>query len=513
MTLRALALLAVGLAAGLATGLAAAQSAPDQLAALRQALAASPADARRVADLAMYQHAHERLAEAIKLYTRGAELEPAEPRWPYLKAVALEESGQLAAAIPNYDQAFARSGGEVAAAGLRLARAQAVAGDAAAARRLLEQLRDDPGVGTAAAGELGLLLLAAGQAQAARQQLEQALAAQPAASRLYHALAAARRQAGDVAGAREALRQAGAGAARFADPLVDEMRRWSQSYSFYMSQGLLAARSGDLKAARSLLQRAYDANPDSPEVMVNLARVLESAGELSEAEALLETLIQTQPTHAPGWFNRGVLHELAQDDAAALTHYEKALEHDPRLFQAELLAAAAALRLKRYPAAARHYGAASALRPERDGLLVQLAVAQWMVECATAVQTALKLVRRRPEDPAALTLYIRLAATCPAAGLEARQNALNASRNLQRLADSPEMALNRAMAEAAVGNYAAAQAQHEAALAQLTSLPEASRQRLAQLGSRYLEGLPADQPFILNEQVLLPRRLTAADRR
>ncbi len=480
---------------------------------LKAQQAAAPLSAEAAAQIAMYYQAHERHDQAQPWYATARSLDPGDWRWPYLAGLNFSEMARAGEALPAFQQSYQLAPQQLAVA-VNLAAALSTLGDLDQATRVLQAAKAAHPNSAAVLGELGILMLAAGSPESAAQLLREALDIEPTASRLNYPLASALRASGEPAAARLAANNAGPVAPRLEDPTADAMRSLSQSYAFYMSQGLLAASSGDWSAAQRLLQRAVEENPADPTAGVNLARVLESQGELGAAAQQLDRVLKQNPQHAPAWFNLGVLAELAGDDETALERYVEALALDPTDFRSQLLAAAAAMRLGQYDRASRHYASAAQLKPERDELLVRVAVSQWHNNCASALQTALELVQRRPEDPAALVLYIRMASTCEGAPKQARVNALNAAGNLSRLDPSPAMQINLAMAQAANGDFAKARVSHQQATAALEALVSpAQGQSMHALDLRYRDQQLANLPFLLNEQVLLPPRLTAEDRR
>lgn len=478
---------------------------------LLETLRKAPDQAESAGDLAMLLHAHEMLEWARPWYRLARRLAPDQARWWYLGALADEASGDTQAAHEGYRRSLELAPGEQAAA-VRLARLLRLAGDRSGARELLERVTDPES--PAVMAELAQLALAQGDWARAAEWLEAALAAQPQARSLYHPLALALRNGGDVAAARAALEMAGPGAPRMADPWHDDMQRRSQSAAFFMSQGLTASRNGDYPAALALLQRAASLEPDNALVAVNLARAQESNGLLADAEATLNALLGRQPDHAPAHFNLGVLDELRNNDSAALDHYRQAIALDPAQFQVTLLAANAALRLRRFELASALYAQALTLRPERDELRFRRVVSLAAGSCRAAVDEALALVKRLPEDLEVLTLYIRVVATCPDAADRHRENALNAGRNLYRLNPAWPVAVTRAMAEAANGHFDQAEQLQLAALMQAgAALDSELRSQLESDLSAYRQGKPATDAFATSPQVSAPRRLTAADRR
>lgn len=492
---------------------ATAETVQDLLGKLVSRQEASPDDPAAIGQLAMYYHAHEQYAQALDWYQQARNLDRGNWRWPYLTGLALVESARAGDAEAPLRDAFAMAP-QQAAIGVNLGRALINLGRLEEAGEILQRAQSENPQSAPVLAELGIVALAQGHFDSAIEHLRGALAIDPGASRLFHPLASALRASGNRAGAREALAQAGNIAPRLSDPVADEMRALSQSYAFYMSQGLLAAANADWRSARTLLERAVAANPQSAVVGVNFARVLESAGDKAAAEQELHRVLQHNPKHAPALFNLGALAELVGDDEGALDYYQASLALDPEDFPTRLLAGSAALRLDQMTVAAGHFAAAARLKPERDELLVQLAVAQWADNCEAAIDTALNLVQRRPQDPAAAALYVRLASNCPGAPDQARINALNAAGNLSRLNPGPAMQISVAMAEAATGNFGRAAQVHEAAQTALEpSLTPDQRQSLSELLANYRDRRPANRPFVLNEQVLKPPRLTPAERR
>ena len=91
------------------------------------------------------------------------------------------------------------------------------------------------------------------------------------------------------------------------------MRSLSGSYAYYMSLGLTAARNRDFPRALSLMERAVEANPESPEAWINLARMHEALGDSERAVSILDRVLRDFPDNALAWFNRGAIREVGGD--------------------------------------------------------------------------------------------------------------------------------------------------------------------------------------------------------
>ena len=280
----------------------------------------------------------------------------------------------------------------------------------------------------------------------------------------------------------------------------------------YLSQGLAAARSEDYESALALLQQAAAVDPDNPLIGVNLARAQENLGQMQQAEATLQNVLEIAPDNASAHLNLGVLDELAGDDAAALVHYQAAVDADPGLLQAQLLAGNAAMRTALWSLAAQFYAAALDIAPDRDELRFRQVVALAPTDCGRAIGQALALVRRLPEDLEVLTLYIRVVATCPEASAQDRSNALNAARNLYRLQPVWPVLESLAMAEAAAGDFEQAIRFQRQLLTGPDAPPDLNTLMQERL-DRYAAGQLATRPFASAPALATPRALTAADRR
>ena len=167
----------------------------------------SPNDSRAWGELAMVLYVYEFLDESTAAYATAARLDPREPRWPYLRALALLPR-DAESALANLKQAAALAGSNPDAPRLRLAETLAERGESEeAAKQFGELLRTRPDH-TAAMVGLARLKLAAGRAAEARALLERCLR-DPHTIRTAHSLLASAAQSlGDTATAEKAARRA-----------------------------------------------------------------------------------------------------------------------------------------------------------------------------------------------------------------------------------------------------------------------------------------------------------------
>jgi tetratricopeptide (TPR) repeat protein len=363
--------------------------------------------------------------------------------------------------------------------------------------------------------DLGQLALAQGGFQQSARHFRRALQLQPQANRLHYPLAMALRGLGSVEEATGHLRQQGERDVSFDDPLYERMQGLSNSYSYYMSKGLQAARSGEYEIARNLLEKAVDANPEDGLARINHARMLVATDQMDLARSGLQQWLQDNPDNATAWLELGIMEEMLKNDQLAVGHYLAAVQNDGRNFRAWLLAANASMRLGQYAEAATQYRKALTLRPERTELLLQTAMAQQAAgQCLAAIETLYELVSKLPEEIEVLMAYTRVAATCPNIDARHRANGLNAARNIYAMAPRLSAIITLAMIEAASGNYeAAADYQSQAIFMALRDGQQDQQDDLVANLELFRSGKPAQSPWPETHPLLHPRRMTAADRK
>lgn len=93
------------------------------------------------------------------------------------------------------------------------------------------------------------------------------------------------------------------------------------------------------KLALPYAQRAHELAPEDDEITLHFAILLASLELFSEAQPLLEKLVEENAENADAHYNLGVLKALTLEDAEpALSHFEKALEIEPGYDQAKYMA-------------------------------------------------------------------------------------------------------------------------------------------------------------------------------
>lgn len=273
--------------------------------------------------------AHGLEPEANAAYARAEELDPADFRWPYLRAAALKNI-QPEDALAAADRA-SRLNPDYAPAHLLAAELLESGGSAEAAmdryQRALEAAPD------AAPAELGLgrLLLRRGELEAARERLERAAALAPRAGPVRAELARLYARQGDAAAARaaaEASRQL-PDLVPVDDPLITEV--WDEAVSArgFEQRALRAEAAGDLEAAEALYDHLLGLQPGDPDILYNFGNLYVRTRRFQDAAERYQEALAARPEHVAARVNLGsALLMLGRRDDA-MEHLLRALEHDP----------------------------------------------------------------------------------------------------------------------------------------------------------------------------------------
>ena len=273
--------------------------------------------------------AHGLEPEADEAYLRAEELDPADFRWPYLRATALRNirpedaltaAGRAAERNPRY-----------APVHLLAAELLENAGRAEDAMdRYRQALETAPDAAPAELG-IGRLLLRRGELEAARERLERAAALAPRAGPVHASLARLYARQGDAEAARRA-----AEAARdlpdlvpVDDPVLTEV--WDEAVSArgYQQRALRAEAAGDFEAAGALYDHLLGLQPGDPDILYNFGNLYARTRRFGEAAERYEQALAARPEHVAARANLGsALLMLGRRDEA-MDHLLRALEHDP----------------------------------------------------------------------------------------------------------------------------------------------------------------------------------------
>ena len=301
----------------------------EKIARQRDLVAADSGSAEAWGALGRTFQAHGLEPEADAAYGQAEELDPADFRWPYLRATALRNLRPEDALTAAGRAAGLNSG--YAPVHLLAAELLEGAGNAEQAmvryRQALETAPDSP------LAELGIgrLLLRQGELEAAHERLERAAALAPRAGPVRAALARLYSRRGDTEAARRAAR-----AARNLpdlvpadDPLLTEVWDAAVSASGYQQRALRAEAAGDFAVAEALYDQLLGLQPGDPDILYNFGNLYVRTRRFGEAAERYQGALAARPAHVAARVNLGsALLMLGRRDEAK-DHLRRALEHDP----------------------------------------------------------------------------------------------------------------------------------------------------------------------------------------
>jgi tetratricopeptide (TPR) repeat protein len=374
---------------------------PPQLSAQQQAIeshlreryeaaAQNPSSIEAVGPLCLAYHADMFFDLAERCYEVATGLAPDDWQWIYHRAIIQSERGGGEALVTNLRRVVEQAP-QNGAAWLRLGEAEFKAGrydEAATAWQKALELpedRDDSAsprhlieTPLSAYASLGLARvgLVRGEVDRARMILEELSAAVPQFGNAYRLLAETYRRAGRDSEAERFVYRAGRlpPYAPYADPAIDDLARDSRNSIFLLRLASEANLAVNAEWSEYLTRRALQFEPNNPEVVLKLARILRTVerneealelflryekmvpgdyqalghigsalsamGRLGEAESYFRRALEglDDPlTH----YNMGLLFALTGRVDEAIREYEKALERDPMYSDARSNLAAA----------------------------------------------------------------------------------------------------------------------------------------------------------------------------
>jgi tetratricopeptide (TPR) repeat protein len=315
-----------------------------------------PGSIAAVAPLCLALHADMFYDQATRCYAHAATLDR-HWRWDYARAVIAADRGGGGDLVPMLRRVIASSP-EHGPAWLRLGDAEFKAGryDAAAAawttaRSIAEPVRtatadvptpvaEIPMASHAALG-LARVALVRRDAAAARAILEPLIAASPGFGAAHRLLADAYRALNREPDAERAIYRAGRlpPYSPYADPFVDELAHESRNSTFLLRLSSEADLSRNAAWSEWLARRAATFDPENPEVVVKLGRILRTVGRNDEALVHFQRYHRMVPDDVQGWAHLGsCLSALGRFDEAEpylrravdgqddpITHYNLAL--------------------------------------------------------------------------------------------------------------------------------------------------------------------------------------------
>lgn len=381
----------------------------------------SPTSIGAIGPLCLAYHADMFYDQAEQCYLLAEALADGDWRWAYYRLLIQSERGGGDALVTGLRELTARAP-EFAPAWLRLGDAEFKAGrydEAAEAWRRASTSREPPAssafpshateIPLPAYATLGLarVALVRGEADRSRALLEAVTASTPQFGPAFRLLAESYRALGREADAVRAVYRAGRlpPYTPYTDPIADELARESRNSVLLLrvaSEASLAVNAG---WSEYLTRRALEFDPNSPEVVQKLARVLRATGRNADALPLFQRYHSMVPGDHQGLaqigsclsalgrydeaesyferaliglddpvthYNLGLLYAVTGRLDRGVAQYQKALDRDPMHSDARINMAAALARRGQLDRAGRELGRVLESDPENVAALTNL---------------------------------------------------------------------------------------------------------------------------------------------
>jgi predicted Zn-dependent protease len=380
-----------------------------RLAALSARLDRSPPDEAALSEYARVCHANGQLEAAAAAYATLRELQPAEPRWPYLLAIIVAGYGRLDEATPMLERATQLAPGYVTA-WLRLGDAQLKSNALDAAARSYQHAAEaDAGNPWALLG-LARCDLQAERLTAARSRLQQAVADRPDFVGAQSLLAMVYDQLGnpEAAAAARARVQRSGHYTEPPDPWMEEL-----IFECHDPYALLTAASGAVveekwDRAFALLQRGLTLAPGDARLHRQLGRLLTIRGRDAEARRELEAAVALDPANEAIRFDLIKLLGKLRDEAAINTVVEAGLRASPESAGLHFAAGRRAAREDRLADAERELAYSWRLGPDQPAAGLELADVLYRTDRYEAAVALLEEVQQRfPKESTASLILAR----------------------------------------------------------------------------------------------------------
>jgi tetratricopeptide (TPR) repeat protein len=288
--------------------------------AARARVSQSPRSASAWGQLGKVLIAHELRAPALVCFAEAEQLDPTEPRWPYLQGVALSQ-GDPDAALPKLRRAVELCGRSPDAPRLWLAEVLLEQGHFDEAeehfRAILKQNPSNPRAFLC----LGRLALARDRLQDGLEPLKRASTSPYTRQRASTLLAQVQQRLGQSKEAAQGLRQAATlpGDLPWPDPFVEEVARLQVGERARLAQARALINQGQAPEGVRLLSQIVRDYPDSYSVWLMLGQGFFQLREFADAERALREAIRIAPEAVDAQYALGfsLLEQGKLADAAA----------------------------------------------------------------------------------------------------------------------------------------------------------------------------------------------------
>lgn len=395
---------------------------------------------------------------AIPAFRNAQLLVPGDVRWPYYLAHLHRDAGALDDAADRFEAARRLQPDDMAIL-VWLGDVRLAQGDAEAAEPLFARALSLYPDSLSARFGLARTALMREQFAVAAEGLEEILALEPSATAAHYPLGQAYLSLGDSERAREHLRQREAADIRPADPLMAALDRLLESAQAYETRGIEALDREDWDGAVVAFRRGLEIEPGDAELRHRLGTALYLRGDIRTARTELERAAAESPELAQAQYSLGVLLQDEGRHREAAERFAAALRSRASYTEARLRLAYSLRRSGDPEGALAEYRRVSRMNPDlveaAFGEAMALVVLHRWGEARTRLEQAAEAY---PGDLGVTHALARLLAAAPDGRVRDGEQALTMVDRLASQGRTLDLGETMAMALAEVGAHARAAA-------------------------------------------------------
>lgn len=390
---------------------------------------------------------------AIPAFRNAQALAPGDVRWPYYLAHLHRDAGALDDAADRFETARRLQPDDMAIL-VWLGDVRLAQGDAEAAEPLFARALSLYSDSLSARFGLARTALMRGDFEAAAEGLEEILALEPSATAAHYPLGQAYLSLGESERAQEHLRQREAADIRPADPLMAALDRLLESAQAYETRGIEALDREDWDSAVAAFRRGLEIDPEDAELRHRLGTALYLRGDIRTARTELERAAAESPELAQAQYSLGVLLQDEGRHREAAHRFAAALRARSSYTEARLRLAFSLRRSGDAEGALAEYRQVSRTDPDLVEAAFGEAMALVVLHRWGAARTRLEqAVEAHPRDPGVAHALARVLAAAPDERVRDGERALTLVDRLASQGRTLELGETMAMALAEVGAY------------------------------------------------------------
>ena len=415
--------------------------------------APAPGEAETYGALGMVLMAAEFPNAAIPAFRNAQMLAPADVRWPYYLAHLHRDAGALDDAADRFEAARRLQPDDMAIlvwlGDVRLAQGEAGSAEPLFARAL--SLFPDS---LSARFGLARVALMREEYRAAAEGLEEILELEPSATAAHYPLGQAYLSLGESERAQEHLRQRETADIRPSDPLMAALDGLLESSQAYETRGIEALNREDWDGAVAAFRRGLEIDPADAELRHRLGTALYLRGDIRTARTELERAAAEAPELPQAHYSLGVLLQEQGRHREAAERFIAALRARSAYTEARLRLAYSLRRSGDPEDALAEYRRVSRMNPDlveaAFGEAMALVVLHRWGEARTRLEEAMEAY---PGDPAVAHALARVMAAAPDGRVRDGERALTMVDRLASRGRTLELGETMAMALAEVGAH------------------------------------------------------------